>query len=110
VPPHPPSAKEVAAAAAAVCKKADISVLKTLKDVMDRAERETVMVYAVEVPGLDPSGGVAFGAASGGIGPTSQNPPLLQRAPRENLARLARRSGGSVHEFSDYAQLKARSK
>ena len=107
VPPHPPSAKEVAAAAAAVCKKADISVLKTLKDVMDRAERETVMVYAVEVPGLDPSGGVAFGAASGGIGPTSQNPPLLQRAPRENLARLARRSGGSVHELSDYAQLKA---
>lgn len=107
IPPHPPSAKELAAAAAAVCKKADISVLKTLKDVMDRAERETVMVYAVEVPGLDPSGGVAFGAASGGIGPTSPNPPLIQRDPRENLAKLAKRSGGSVHELSDYAQLKA---
>jgi Ca-activated chloride channel family protein len=106
-PPHPPSAREIAAAATAVCKKADISVLRTLKDVMERAERETVMVYVVQVPGMDPSGGVAFGAASGGIGPTSPNPPLLERDPRANLAKLAKRSGGSVHELSDYAQLKA---
>jgi hypothetical protein len=74
---------------------------------MDRAERETVMVYAVQVPGRDASGGVALGASGGGVGPTSPNPPLLEHDPRENLVKLAKRSGGSVHELSDYAQLKA---
>jgi VWFA-related protein len=103
-PPQPRATREAAEA----CKRADISVLRSLKDVMDRAERDTVMVYAVRVEGHDPSaGGVAIGAPSGGVGPTPLNPPLLQHDPGDNLSKLAKRSGGSVHELSDYSQLKA---
>jgi len=101
-PPQPRATREAANA----CKRADISELRTLKDVMDRAERETAMVYAVRVSGHDPGGGVAIGAPSAGIGPTSPNPPLLEHDPGDNLAKLAKRSGGSVHELSDYSQLK----
>jgi hypothetical protein len=102
-PPQPRATRE----AAESCKRADISTLRTLKDVMDRAERETVMVYAVKVEGHDPGGGVAIGAPSGGIGPTSPNPPLLQHDPGDNLGKLAKRSGGSVHALGNYSQLKA---
>lgn len=102
-PPQPRAARD----AAATCKRADVSTLRTLKDVTDRAEHDTVMVYAVRVSGHDPSGGVAVGAASGGIGPAPLNPPLLEHDPGDNLNKLAKRSGGSVHELSDYSQLKA---
>lgn len=40
--------------APANCTRADISVPQTLREVMDRAERDTVMVYAVAVPSRDP--------------------------------------------------------
>jgi VWFA-related protein len=93
------------------CAWADtMTTLQTLRDVMDRAERETVMVYAVAVPSSDPSGGgVAFGAASSGGDWTSGSatPPPVERNPRADLVKLAKRSGGSVHELNDYAQLKA---
>lgn len=103
-PPQPRATRE----AAESCTRADISTLRTLKDVMDRAEKDTVMVYGVQVSGHDPSsGGVAIGAPSGGVGPTALSPPLLQGGPGNNLAKLAKRSGGSVHALSDYSQLKA---
>jgi VWFA-related protein len=90
------------------CTRADVSVPQTLRDVMDRAERDTVMVYAVAVPARDPSGGVAIGPGSSGTGSASAlAPPLLERDPRTDLGKLARRSGGSVHELNNYAQLKA---
>ena len=92
------------------CTWADTtSTPQTLRDVMDRAERETVMVYAVAVPSTEPSGGVAVGAGSSGVDWTSTTaaPPPVERNARADLVKLAKRSGGSVHALNNYAQLKA---
>ena len=81
-----------------------------LKEVTDRAERESVMVYAVAVPSRDPGGGVAFGGGSsmgGAYGSPPAGAPLLERSPRADLAKLTKRSGGSVQQLTDYSQLNA---
>jgi len=91
------------------CVRADTSRLVILPDVIDRAERESVMVYAVAVPSRDPGGGVAIGGASsiGASGPPLTGPPLMERDPHADLNKLAKRSGGSVQQLSSYEQLTA---
>jgi VWFA-related protein len=91
------------------CVRADTSKLVILPDVIDRAERESVMVYAVAVPSRDPGGGVAIGGASsiGASGPPLTGPPLIERDPHADLTKLAKRSGGSVQQLSNYEQLTA---
>ena len=88
------------------CVRADTTKLMRLSEVIDRAERETVMVYAVAVP----EGGVALGAPSSG-GDTWASPvyppPLLERNAVSDLAKLANRSGGSVQRLTSYSQLDA---
>ena len=67
------------------------------------------MVYAVAVPSRDPGGGVAIGGASsrGASGPPLTGPPLMERDPHADMNKLAKRSGGSVQQLSNYEQLTA---
>ena len=105
----PARGKPLATPAPHGCTPADFSKLVILKDVMDRAERDEVMVYAVAVPSADPgNGGVAFNSGSTVSGtPMSTAPPLMERDPHQDLHKLTKRSGGSVQQLTNYSELAA---
>ena len=73
------------------CVRADTTKLVELPEVIDRTERDSVMVYAVVVPDVD----------------LGTQPPIIQRKGPASLAKLTKRSGGSVHQLTDYSQLEA---
>jgi len=92
------------------CVRADTSNLTLLRDVTNRAERESVMVYAVAVPETDPISGAGPGGASSAgdaWGPAGFAPRLLDRRAQADLAKLATRSGGSLQRLTNYSQLDA---
>lgn len=110
----PPSGRSGGRSAAAPgtpapgCTRADTSRLVQLPEVIDRTEREAVMTYAVAVPSSDPGGGVALGGGSAlSGGGFVAGPPPVEKKPRADLAKLAKRSGGSIQELTNYSQLSA---
>lgn len=92
------------------CSAADIFERKRLNDVLDRAERESVMIYAVGVGSIEPVNphgvlGSPTGAGTGSpIGATAGN---IESDGIANLAKLAKRSGASIHRLSNYSQVTA---
>jgi Ca-activated chloride channel family protein len=93
---------------AGACRPAESATLVRHGEVVERAERESVMIYVVGVdsptawtPGSDDP------FAMGGAGATrTLTGPRPETAPAD-LARLANRTGGSLHELRDYGQVQA---
>jgi Ca-activated chloride channel family protein len=93
---------------AGACRPADSTSLIRHGEVVERAERESVMIYVVGVdsptawtPGSDDP------FAMGGAGATrTLTGPRPEAAPA-NLAKLANRTGGSLHELRDYGEVQA---
>jgi VWFA-related protein len=103
-PPEPPRANF-----AHPCSAADISVPRQLNEVADRAERESVMVYAVAVGGTDVGAPNVLGSpTSQGTGsPIGTNTENRDVSGVSELSKLARRSGASMHRLRDYSQVTA---
>jgi len=82
----------------------------SLKDLMERARQEDVMVYAVGLAGRVPMrrGGGGYGGR-GGYGPPSggQQQIWLEQKPDEGLAKIAAESGGGYFELSSTDDLGA---
>ena len=71
----------------------------TLMDVLERAQKENVMVYAIGLEGAAPSrgrGGFGGGGLGGGFGGNG----ILAQRPDPGLARLAAESGGGYFELT----------
>jgi VWFA-related protein len=103
-PPEPPRANF-----AHPCSVADISVPRSLADVSERAERDSVMVYGVAVGGNEMGAPNVLGSPTSQgtgspIGTTSDSP---EPGGVRDLAKLARRSGASMHRLKNYSQVSA---
>ena len=77
----------------------------TLMDVMERAQRENVMVYAIGLEGAMPSGGGRRGGAGGGFGGGGfgggfGGGGLLTQKPDPGLFTLAAETGGGYFELA----------
>jgi VWFA-related protein len=82
----------------------------SLKDVMQRAREEDVMVYAVGLAGRVPMGrgGGGYGGRGGyGPPPGLQQQIWLEQKPDEGLAKIAAESGGGYFELSSTDDLGA---
>jgi VWFA-related protein len=71
----------------------------TLMDVMERAQRENVMVYAVGLEGTAPTPGRRGGFGRGGFGGGFGGGGLLTQRPDPGLARLAAETGAGYFEL-----------
>ncbi len=90
------------------CVPADVRTPVTLTNVMDRAERDTVMIYTVAVPSSETAATAVVGdGAPKPMATLGSNLPPRGTTGYADLTRLARRSGGSSHELTDYSQLQA---
>jgi VWFA-related protein len=90
------------------CTKADNSALRKLNDVVDRAERDAVMVYSVAVEGHEPSPPVFGSVTSMGNGsPIGSGSSEVPPGGAKDLEKLAKRSGASLLKLKNYSEVKA---